>query len=546
MVAVGLVLLIACVNVANLLLARASLRQRELAVRTAIGAGRGRLVRQMLTESALLAVLGAVLGIALAVVGIRVLKMLAETQSRIDLTAGLVFPRLDDIGLHPAVLGFALAACVVTAFLCGLAPAWRHSRSNPMDAFRGAADRGQSAGDSARAFSMKNLLVVAETALAMMLLVSSGLLVKSFWTLSHVELGYDPANVLTFQVGVPGHRYNDASLKAFAESFTGRLRALPGVEAAAYREPVADGQSAQLGRDRQNAGSQTRVLSGNPDVRLISHEYLEVMGIRVVAGRGFGEIDREGSPRVILINQTTAARDFPGENPVGQFVYLGRDVAPWQIVGIVEDVRQFAFDQPPTGQIFADMRQWSSPTVPIFPAGAYYAVRMIADPSALLANARDIARQLDADAALFSIAPMESIVATTVARPRMYAVLVTVFATVGLVLALLGVYSVMAYSVAQRTREIGIRMSLGAERGNVVGLVLGQSLVVTAIGIVLGCAGAIALSGVLEGLLFGLSPLDLATFVTAAALFALTAMLAALVPARRATRIDPLVALRVE
>ena len=200
------------------------------------------------------------------------------------------------------------------------------------------------------------------------------------------------------------------------------------------------------------------------------------MGIRVAAGRGFGEMDREGSQRVILINQTTAARDFPGENPVGQFVYLGRDVAPWQIVGIVEDVRQFAFDQPPTGQIFADMRQWSAPFVPIFPAGAYYAVRMSGDPSAFLANARGIARQLDADAALFSIAPMESIVATTVARPRMYAVLVTLFAGVGLVLALLGVYSVMSIGraaharnrhphVARRRADERRRPCAGAERG---------------------------------------------------------------------------------
>jgi predicted permease len=501
----------------------------------------------MLTESALLAVLGAALGIALAIGGVRVLKSLAGNPSRIDLTGGLVFPRLDEIGLDPAVLMFAIAACALTAFLCGLGPALRHSRANPIDAIRGADDRTQSASDSVRVFGVKNLLVVFETALAMMLLVSSGLLVKSFWTLSRVEPGYDPANVLTFQVSLPAHRYTDASLKSFAESLTGRLRAIPGVEAAAYANqlPMVNLRNGS-GLISRTPDAKRPFTPDSPDVRLISHEYLQVMGIRVIAGRGLDEQDREGSPRVILINETTAARDFPGEDPLGQLVYIGRDVAPWQIVGIVDDVRQFALDQEPTPQIFADVRQWSAPTVPIFPAGAYYAVRTTGNPSALAANARGIARQLDAGAALFSVAPMEAIVSTTVARPRMYAVLVTVFAAVGLVLALLGVYSVMAYSVARRTREIGIRMSLGAGRRNVLGLVLGQSMAVTAVGIAVGSAGAIALSGFFDGLLFGVSALDRSTFTTAAVAFAVTAMLAALVPAIRATRVDPLVALRFE
>jgi putative ABC transport system permease protein len=546
-VAVGLVLLIACVNVANLLLARASRRQRELAVRSAIGAERGRLVRQMLTESAVLSALGALVGILLALGGIRLLKMLAQTTSRIDITAGLRFPRLEDVGLNPAVLVFAIAICAITGLLCGLVPALRYSRSNPMDAFRGASDRSQSAADSVRGFGVNNILVAAEIALAIMLLVSSGLLLKSFWTLSHVELGYDPENVFTFQVSLPAHRYSDPQLKAFAESLTSRLRAIPSVQAAAYANqlPMVNLRNGS-GLISRTPDPKRPSSSLSPDVRLISYEYLRVMGIRVIAGRGLEEQDRDGSQRVILINQTTAARDFSGGNPVGQFVYIGQDVAPWQIVGIVEDVRQFAFDQEPTPQIFADIRQWSAPTVPLFPGGAYYAVRTAGDPWAIVASARGIARQLDAEAALFYISPMEAIVATTIARPRMYAVLVTLFAGVGLVLALLGVYSVMAYAVAQRTREIGIRMSLGADPNNVVALVMGQSLVVTLAGIVLGSAGAVALSGFLDRLLFGLSTLDPATFALAATGFAITAMLAALVPARRATRVDPVLALRFE
>jgi putative ABC transport system permease protein len=545
--AAGLVLLIACVNVANLLLARASVRQRELAVRSAIGAGRGRLVRQMLTESTLLALFGLLAGIALALGGIQLFKNLAHATPRIDIPGGLLFPRLDEIGLNVPVLMFAAGICLITGLLCGLAPALRHSRSNPMEAFRGSADRTQSAAESFGGFGLRNILVVAQIGLAMMLLISGGLLLRSFWTLSHVELGYDPDQVLTFQVSLPAHRYSDAQLKTFAESFTGRLRAMPTVHAAAYANqlPMVDLRNSAGGLFK-TPDPQRPYTAESPDIRLVSRDYLSVMGIRVVAGRGFQEDDREGSERVLLINQAVATRDFPGENPVGQFVFVGRDLKPWHIVGIVENVRQFGLDQEPTPQIFADVRQWSAPTVPIFPAGAYYAVRTQGDASTLAASARAIARELDAQAALFNIAPMEHVVATTIARPRMYAILVTVFAMVGLVLALLGVYSVVAYAVTQRTREIGIRMSLGAERRSVVGLVLWHSSAASAAGILLGCLGAIGLSGFLDNLLFGMTTADPATFAITAVGFAITATLAAFVPALRATKIDPLRALRVE
>jgi predicted permease len=545
--AAGLVLLIACVNVANLLLARASARQRELAVRSAIGAGRGRLVRQMLTESTLLALFGLLAGITLALGGIQLFKNLAHTTPRIDIPGGLVFPRLDEIGLNIPVLMFAAGICLITGLVCGLVPALRHSLSNPMEAFRGSADRSQSAADSFGGFGLKNVLVVAQIGLAMMLLISGGLLLRSFWVLSHVELGYDPDRVLTFQVSLPAHRYSDAQLKTFAESFTGRLRAMPTVHAVAYANqlPMVSLRNTAGGLFK-TPDPQRPYVPDSPDVRLVSRDYLSVMGIRVVAGRGFHEDDREGSQRVLLLNQAVATRDFPGENPVGQFVFVGRDPKPWHIVGIVENVRQFGLDQEPTPQIFADVRQWSAPTVPIFPAGAYYAVRTQGDPSTLAASARAIARELDAQAALFNIAPMEHVVATTIARPRMYAILVTVFAMVGLVLALLGVYSVVAYAVTQRTREIGIRMSLGAERRSVVGLVLWHSSAASAAGILLGCLGAVGLSGFLDNLLFGMTTADPATFAITAVGFAITATLAAFVPALRATKIDPLRALRVE
>jgi putative ABC transport system permease protein len=280
------------------------------------------------------------------------------------------------------------------------------------------------------------------------------------------------------------------------------------------------------------------------DIRLVSRDYVKAMGIPVLSGRGFVESDGPGSPRVLLINEALARRDFANRNPIGETVFVNYFQEPWQIVGVIADVRQFGLAVEPEPQFFVDMRQWTDIDALVFPAGAYYAIRTIRDPESIVPSVRAILQQMDAQASLYYVAPMEQVVASTISRPRLYATLLGIFSAVGLGLAVIGIYGVMSYSVAQRTREIGIRVALGAGRGQVIALVLGQSAVLTAVGVVLGLSGAAMLSRYLEGLLFGVRPLDPLTFVAAAALFVLVALVAAYGPARRATGVDPLVALR--
>jgi putative ABC transport system permease protein len=282
------------------------------------------------------------------------------------------------------------------------------------------------------------------------------------------------------------------------------------------------------------------------DIRLVSRDYVKAMGIRVLSGRGFVESDGAGAPRVMLINEAVARRDFANRDPIGETVFVNYFPEPWQIVGVVADVRQFGLSIEPTPQFFVDMRQWTDVDALVFPAGAYYAVRLSTSGDAILPSVRAIVRQMDAQASLFYVAPMEQLVASTISRPRLYATLLGVFAIVGLGLAVIGIYGVMAYSVAQRTREIGIRVAFGARRRQVISLVLGHSAVLTVAGIVLGLSGAAMLSRYLEGLLFGVTPLDPATFATTTTLFALVALVAACGPARRAAGVDPSIALRAE
>jgi putative ABC transport system permease protein len=539
--AVGFVLLIACVNVASLLFARTSAREREIAVRVALGASRGRVVRQLLTETLVLTSAGTIAGMALAFGGIRLLRSLATTIPRLDLGVQLPFPRLEEITVDTSALGFAVAAALVTAALCGLGPALRHSRVDQGATLRIRSERNRTRG----------VLVVAEVAMATALLVGGGLLIRSFSNLATVRLGYDPSNVLTFQVGLPPDRYSSVQLRTFAETLVARLRAAPGVEEAAYARQlplVAIAEDASFRRTPTLPTAQpANNPQGSPDARLVSTDYLDVMGIRVVAGRGFNQNDAAGRPRVLLVNETLARRDFPGEDPVGRFVYVGRDSDPWEIVGVVGDVRQFGQDQEPRPQIFADFRQWPDSDRVLFTfLGPYYAVRVDGDPGPVVAHARAIARNLDADAGLFNVATMEQLVANRISRPRMYAVLVALFAGIAAALAAIGIYGVIAYSVAQRTHEIGVRMALGARAGDVIRLAVGDSLIRTAIGIVLGLAAAAWVTRFLEGMLFGLRPLDLPTFAAVAAAFAGLAALASFLPARRAAKVEPVVALRCE
>ncbi|HEU4691659.1 MAG TPA: ABC transporter permease, partial [Vicinamibacterales bacterium] len=549
--AVAIVLLLACVNVANLLLARGAGREREFVIRSALGAGRVRLVRHLLTESITLGVAGGIAGVCLAFGGVQLLRVLATTLTRLDLRSQVTLPRLDEVGIDLAALGFAAAISIATGVLFGLMPALRYARPERSSAL---AQRGSAIVSGfalTRRLSMRGVLVMVEVGLAVVLLACGGLLMRSFAALSAVDGGYDPANVLTFQVALPIDRYPAARQKVFASDLVERIRAVPGVERAAFANQlpmVGLINSFPLRRTPFVATPGQRPEPpppDTPDIRLVSREFLDVMRIRVIAGRGFTDVDGPGRPRVMLINEALARRDFADRDPVGTTVYIGRRPEPWQIVGVVANVRQFGLDVLPQPQFFVDLDQWDNDPL-VFPAGAYYAARTSLEPESLVPAIRDIVLQLDPQAVLFYVASMEEVVASTVSRPRLYATLLGVFSAVGLGLAVIGIYGVMAYLVTQRTREIGIRVALGARRAQVIGLVVKQSAVLTVVGIVIGLAGAAMLSHYLEALLFGVSPLDPMTFAAAAALFALAALAAAYGPARRATAVDPLVALRAE
>jgi len=536
--AVAFVLLIACVNVANLILARMSTREREIAIRRALGAGQGRITRLFLTESSVLTMAGGAVGIGLAWGGVRLLRVLGTSLPRPDAAPGVSIPRLGEVGVDVATLIFALAVCLIAGVIFGLTPTLGPRRSATVEALHGASARPGL--DGVHVGRFRRLLVVAEMGLAMMLLVSAALMITSFAKLAMVDPGYDPAGVVTFQATLPRGR----DMAIFAEDLVSKFQSLPGVRAAGYSidSPMVRGRGHMPLR---STPSRERPGPNEPtaDPVYVSRDYLKAMGIDVVSGRGFEDADRIGSPQVMLVNRSVVRSGMVGANPLGTRVYaLFRD--PWEIVGIVEDIRAEALDEEPYPQFFLNLQQ--VPGFPFTEFRPYFAVRTDGDIAAILTNLRGIVRQVEPQASVDNVATVDQIIWNSISRPRLYSVLLGVFATIAVVLAAVGVFGLMAYLVEQRRREIGIRMALGARRTEVMTQVLGQSAALIAMGVGVGLTGAMGLTRYLEGLLFGLTPLDAATFAAASLLFATVALAASYVPARRATKVDPLVALRAE
>lgn len=525
--AVGFVLLIACVNVANLLLARTATREQELAVRRAVGASRGRLIRQLLAESALLSFAGGVLGAAVAYGGLLLLRVLATSLNRRDLIRGANLPRLDQIGIDGSVLAFTVGIALVAGLLFGLIPALQQSRQRDSNVLR----------EKQVSHRIRGTLVVAEIAMAVMLLVGGALLIHSFVRLASVERGYDAANILTFQAAPLSSEPLDG--RAFSESLIERLTALPGVVAAGYSNnlPLIQQGFARDVSARPLAPGE-RAQRPYPSLHGISPRFFDAMGMRVVEGRRLSA--GEQARRETLITRTFATSGFFDGPALGRHVYTPN--TSWEVVGIVEDMRQFDLDRPPGSEMFIIAFIPPPPGL----GGTYFAVRTQAEPFAIAADVRAIVHQIDPTATVDNVATMEQIVSNAVSAPRFYAVLLGSFAAVAVALAAIGIYGLLAFVVTHRRREIGIRMALGARSTNVVGLVVQQSAVQIAVGVALGVGAAALLSRYLEVLLFGVTRLDVLTYVLAGLAFALVALAAAYGPARRATQVDPLVALRSE
>jgi putative ABC transport system permease protein len=519
--AVGFVLAIACANVASLLLGRASARQREMAVRLALGAGRGRVMRQLLTEASVLAACGGAAGVLLAY---------WANLWVVHLNPGDVL-RLSDTRIDPAVLVFSLVVALATGLLFGIVPAWQASRSLPATQLKDDGIRGSSSGRS----RTRDILVMSEVAIALVLLVGAGLMLRSFSALSHVDIGMEWKNLLTFSVSAPGGRAAGAPQRAaFYQQLLERLSALPGVThaGAAVTLPIGGDQfSTQYLVDGQPLPAPGQEPSAG--FQIASAGYFESVGMRVIAGRGFREGDTAGAPPVIAVNETLARQAWPNADPVGRRIRMGRDAAdPWfTVVGVVTDIRHRGPAAPPRPELYYPLTQRSFGSMD-------FVVRTTGDPLALVPAIRSEVLALAPNLPVARVATMEQHMARALAQPRFMSTLIAAFGALALALAVVGIYGVMSYAVTQRTREISIRMALGAGRSRVIRMVLSRAALIAGAGIIVGVAVASALSRVLAGLLFGVSATDAATFAGAAVGLLCIALLAAAVPAVRASRIS--------
>jgi putative ABC transport system permease protein len=528
--AVMLVLLIACANVANLLLVRATSREAELAVRTALGAGEGRLVRQLITEALLLTAIGSLAGIGIARVGIASLITMASAS----------LPMLARTRMDAITLGTTAVIALITGIIFGVLPAHQVTKGSLADSLRAGARGTRTRPGTLR---LRRTIVIAEMATAVTLLAGAGLLLRSFSRLMHVDPGFNPANVMTYNISLPPQRYaTDDAQRAFGAALETRLKATPGV--------TRVGIATELPLDGHNFTLSFKIR-GKPDVppnqqpaaRIVSvtPDYFSAIGMRVTSGRSFTAGDRNGEPQVAMVSQAFVAKNLPNENPIGKYVELGwrtDGVKPGgTIVGVVADVKENKLDADVQPMVYIPYDQWPRSNLSI-------AVRTATSQAPVAPALRAELREIDKDMPVYNLRPMSEIVATSVATERFYMVLLTAFAGVALLLAAVGLYGVIAYAVSQRTTELGVRVALGATGNRISRMIIGEGLAMSMIGVVVGLVISAGLTRVLASLLFGVQPNDPVTFIAVAIALVVVAITASYLPARRAARADPLIAMR--
>jgi len=532
--AVIFLLLIACTNVSNLLLVRANKRQRELALRVALGASTWRILRQWLTESLLLALLAAGIGVLLAAWGLELIKFYGAGQ----------LPRIDEVQIDVAVLTFTVVVSILTAVIFSLLPALKAARPDVNEVLKAGAKTATSSGSSQL---WRDSLVVAEVALGLVLLIGAGLMMRSFASLTKVPPGFDPNNVLTARITLSDPRYDDPDARRrYISQTLERLKALPGVESAAFVAPMPF-SGAEIGGDFKFESHPIPEPGQEPvaNVRNVTSEYFQTIKIPLLQGRYFSEQDQRNGPGVAIVNETFVRRYLANENPIGQRIKdLGvnqnqGDPKQYEIVGVVGDVHHNSLTRSATPELYLPHQQNSW-------AWGNFLVRTTNDPGVLTHSFENTIRSLDKTVPVTRIRPLTSAISDTISQPRFYALLFALFGATGLLLTVTGIYSVISYTVSHHTREIGIRMALGAQGKDVLRLIVGKGLLLTLIGIGLGLLGAFGITRVMQALLFGISATDWLTFAGVSMLLAIVGLLAAAIPARRATRVDPLVALRYE
>ena len=524
--AVGFVLLITCVNIASLLLARATARQSELAVRAALGAGRGRMLRQLLTESVVLALLGGILGVVLAYAGVRALGTFGAAE----------LPRASEIRIDTMVLLFALGISTAAGLLFGLLPALRATSQNLQSMLRAGA-RGAVGGTGQR---LRSALVVAEVALAVILVVGAGLALRSFVRLLDVDPGFRPENVLAVKLSIPD-RYSDDRREGYYQALLDQVAAVPGVQivGAAKNLPLKGTGEPRQGITVQGSGGRADYRDQRFPLLHVSADYFKAMGIPLKDGRTFTGQDREDAPIVFVVNEAFAKKYWPNESAVGKIIRFDNDQFTVPIIGVVGDVRQRSLTEAPEPMAFIHYLQNSR-------SGMGLAIRTSGEPLRYANAVRQAIWSLDRDQTITSVESMRQIVGGTMARPRLLATLLLLFGLMGLSLGALGIYGVLAYAVSQRRREIGVRVALGATPGSVFGLIVRQGMLLAIAGVVAGVAGAFALTRAMTAVLYEVRPTDPATFAAVVVVLLATAFFASWLPARRALRIDPVQALRYE